>query len=107
IRECDLLVFTLDSSSLNSLACSREYGYAFALGKSVLPLLVEDGVSTNLLPPELSRIHFVDYRVQDRTSIIRLSRALNSIAPPQPLPVPMPIPPEVPESYLGSLAKQI
>jgi len=107
IRECDLLVFTLDSSSLNSLACSREYGYAFALGKPVLPLLVEDGVSKNLLPPELSRIHFVDYRVQDRTSIIRLTRALNSVPPPQPLPVPMPIPPAVPESYLGSLAKQI
>ena len=76
IRNCDLFVFVLTSESVNSEACKQEYNYADALGKPILPILVADGVSTNLLPSALSKVQFIDYRQQDRSSAFRLARAL-------------------------------
>jgi hypothetical protein len=107
IRDCDVFVFVLDPNGLNSVACRREFGYASALGKPVLPVLVADGVSTNLLPPELSRLQVIDYRKQDRQSAISLARALAGLPPAQPIPDPLPPPPEIPVSYLGGLRRKI
>ena len=107
IRNCDVFVFVLDPAALNSTACKRECGYAKDLGKPILPVLVSEGVSTNLLPPALSQIQFVDYRKQDRNAAIRLARALAAIPPPEPLPSPLPPPPAVPISYLGGLTEQV
>ena len=33
VSDCDVFVFVLDSESLDSTACKREYGYAADLGK--------------------------------------------------------------------------
>src|SRR5215471_1176429 len=107
VRDCDLFVFVVDPEALHSTACQREYGYAADLGKPILPVLVSEGVSMNLLPPALSQIQLVDYRAQDRIAAIRLARALMAIPPPPPLPDPLPRPPEAPISYLGSLSEQI
>lgn len=107
IRRCDLFVFVLDPAALNSVACKREYGYAADLRKPILPILVSEGVSTNLLPPSLSQIEFVDYRNQDRTAALRLARAFGAVPPPAALPDPLPIPPQAPLSYLGSLAAKL
>jgi hypothetical protein len=107
IRGCDVFVFLLDPKALNSTACQREWGYAKHLGKLILPVLAADGVSINLLPPELSQIQYVDYRKQDRSTAFSLARALASIPPAKPLPDPLPPPPEVPVSYLGGLARKI
>ncbi len=107
IRDCSVFVFVLSPEGLNSTACKREYSYAAALGKPVLPVLVSDGVSLNLLPPALSKIEFVDYRQQDREAAFRLARALNTIPPAAPLPDPLPKSPEAPISYLGGLTEQV
>jgi hypothetical protein len=107
VRRCDVFVFVLDPVSLNSTACKREYGYAADLGKPILPVLVSDGISINLLPPALSQIQFIDYRRPDRDSALRLARAFTVIPPFKPLPDPLPPPPEVPVSYLGGLAEQV
>jgi hypothetical protein len=107
IRDCDVFVLVLSPKSLSSTACTREYGYAADLGKPILPILVSEGVSVNLLPPVLSQIQFVDYREQDREAAFRLARALNSLPSPEPLPDPLPAPPEVPISYLGSLTERL
>jgi hypothetical protein len=107
IRRCDLFVFVLDPAALNSVACKREYGYAADLRKPILPILVSEGVSTNLLPPSLSQIEFVDYREQDHTAALRLARAFSAVPPPAALPDPLPVPPEAPISYLGSLAVKL
>ncbi len=107
VRDCDIFVFVLNPESLNSTACKREYGYAVDLGKPILPVLVAEGVSTNLLPPALSQIQFVDYRKQDRTAAFRLARALTTIPPSEPLPKPFPLPPKAPISYLTSLTEKI
>jgi hypothetical protein len=107
IRRCDLFVFALDPAALNSTACKLEYGYAADLRKPILPILISEGVSTNLLPPSLSQIQFVDYRNQDHTAALRLARAFTALPPPATLPDPLPGPPEAPVSYLGSLAAKL
>lgn len=107
IRECDVFVFVLDPQSLNSTACQREYGYAGDLGKAVLPVLAADGISTNLLPPVLSQVQFVDYRKKDRDAVLKLARAFTVVPASKPLPDPLPPPPEVPLSYLGSVAARV
>ncbi|NEP20170.1 MAG: toll/interleukin-1 receptor domain-containing protein [Leptolyngbya sp. SIO4C1] len=107
IRRCDLFVFALAPETLESVACRRECKYAFTLKKPVLPILVAEGVSTNLLPSELSQIQFVDYRTQDRSAAIDLFKALSRIPIPQALPEPLPEPPEVPISYLSSLSEKV
>ncbi len=98
VRNSDIFVFVLDPQALNSTACIREYNYADALGKPILPILASGEVSTNLLPQALSKIQFVDYRVTDRSAAFKLARAFTSIPPAQPLPTPLPTPPEVPVS---------
>lgn len=69
IQKCDLFVFTLSSDSLGSEACRHEYMYAVKLGKCILPVLVTDGVSIELLPPALAQTHYVDYRREDKESL--------------------------------------
>jgi len=107
VRECDVFVFVLDPAALDSMACKSEYLYAATLGKPILPVLVSEQVSTNLLPAALSRIQFVDYRKEDREAAFRLARALHTIPPAEPLPNPLPATPDVPISYLGTLTEQI
>lgn len=107
VRECDVFLFVLNPETLESVACKREYLYAADLGKAILPILVSDQVATDLLPPALSRIQFVDYRTADREAAFRLARALNSIPPSKPLPESLPTPPSAPISYLGSLSERI
>ena len=107
IRNCHVFMMALSPDSLRSVACSSEYNYASELGKPILPILIADGVSTNLLPPRLSQIQFVDYRKQDKAGAINLARALRSLPEAKPLPDPLPEPPAVPLSYLGRITEQI
>jgi hypothetical protein len=107
IRNCQVFMMVLSPDSLRSVACSSEYNYASELGKPILPILIADGVSTNLLPPKLSQIQFIDYRKQDKTGAINLARALRSLPEAKPLPDPLPTPPAVPLSYLGRITEQI
>jgi hypothetical protein len=107
IRKCDVFVFVLVPEALSSTACTREYNYAADLGKPILPIMVAEEVSANLLPPSLSKIQYVDYRKRDRDSALHLARAFSKVPPPEPLPEPLPDPPEVPLSYLGGLTEQI
>jgi hypothetical protein len=71
IRDCQVFMMALSPDSLRSVACSSEYNYASELGKPILPILIADGVSPNLLPPKLSQIQFVDYRKPDQTGAHR------------------------------------
>jgi hypothetical protein len=107
IRACDLFLFVLDPSSLESTACTREYTYAAQLRKTVLPVLVADGVAVGLLPDELSRVQYVDMRSADRAAALRLARALGGVPSAGPLPDPLPAPPDVPLSYLACLGRLV
>ena len=107
IRGCDFFVFALAQPSLDSIACKLEADYAEDLGKTVLPILVDDGVSTNLLRPALSKIQHVDYRQQDRNALLSLMKSFSHLPPAGPLPDPLPTPPDAPISYLSTLAERV
>ena len=79
IQKCDVFAFALEPESFSSAACKREYTYAARLGKSILPVLVADGVPTDLLPEALAQIQFVDYRRGDRKPFESQKRPLDPI----------------------------
>jgi TIR domain-containing protein len=107
IRTCDVFVLAVSPATISSTACKREYGYADAVGKPILPVVVTEGISTNLLPPALSKIQLVPYLRPDRGEALRLARAVSSLPPARPLPNPLPPPPDVPISYLGQLTEKV
>lgn len=107
IQKCDIFLFALDPESLGSTACKQEYDYAFKLGKTILPVMVADGVFLDRLPSALRQIQHVDYRVEGNNAFSALAKAVNAIPPSPPLPDPLPEPPAAPVSYLGSLREQV
>lgn len=107
IRACDVFVFALAPPSLESQACRLEYSYASDLGKLVLPVLVADGVATDLLPPALARIQYVDCRRQDKSALAGLARAFATLPAARPLPDPLPAAPDAPLSYLATLSEEV
>ncbi len=108
ISNCDVFAFALSPESLDhSTACKLELKYATDLHKTILPVLVADGVSTKLLPSAISKIQHVDYREQDKKTFSALNKAINNLPAPQPLPGSLPEPPEVPLSNLGKLKEEI
>ncbi len=103
IRECDIFVFALAPETLDSQACILERKYASDLRKTILLIMVADGVPIKLLPPDLFEIQYVDYRHQDKQAFISLNKAIKALPAPQPLPDPLPESPEVSSLYLDNI----
>lgn len=76
IRNCEVFAFALAPESLESKPCQLELNYASDLRKTILPIIVADGVPINLLPPTLSAIHYVDYQRQDKQAYKSLDKAI-------------------------------
>ena len=107
IRDSDIIIVVISEDSLNSDACEREYKYALALGKPVIPVMIDKSVSTKLLPRELASLEIVDFTVSDKEAAISLARAISMAPSPTSLPNPLPLAPEVPISYLGELSERV
>ena len=107
IRECDIFIFALSPESWDSEACKSELGYVVELGKTILPVLVSDGINLNLLPHPLNEIQVTDYRGRDKGAAFALIKSINAAPPPPALPDPLPTPPGVPISYLSNLTERI
>lgn len=107
IRCCDVFIAALSPATLESQACNREWNYAASLGKPILPVVLTEGVSNNLLPPVLSKIHYVDYRKRDSQAAFSLIKALEALPESPTLPETLPDPPPVPLSYLADLKERI
>jgi formylglycine-generating enzyme required for sulfatase activity len=102
VRECDLFVFALTPQSLTSEACEREYGYAYSLGKNILPIMLAD-VDIPTLPPELQELQFVNYTERSKRQLAALAASLNKLPVPRPLPDPMPDQPKTPLSPMSRI----
>lgn len=107
IREREIFMFALSPDSLDSEACKSELGYVEKLGKTILPVVVSDGVNLNLLTHPLSEIQVTDCRAGDKDSVFALVKALMSAAQSPALPDPLPEVPAVPVSYLSTLNDRI
>lgn len=105
ITACDVFIPIISHDALNSEACRREFDWAAALGKPVLPVAVEP--TPTALPTHLSRRQIVDYSNRDQRAALMLAGALNNIDPAPPLPEPLPESPAAPLSYLTDLVDQV
>ena len=107
IRESDIFISALSPESSDSEACKSELGYAVQLGKTILPVLVADGINLNLLPAPLNEIQVTDYRGRGKEAAFALIRCIHTAPPNTSLPDPLPAPPRVPISYLSNLTERI
>jgi hypothetical protein len=105
IRGCDALLLALSPAYLESEACALEGDYARAVGRPILPVMIER-VSPELLPPALAAVQIVDF-TNPGTGAFGLVAALTDLPQPKPLPDPLPEPPRVPVSYLGELGERV
>jgi hypothetical protein len=103
IANCDTFIATISRDSLNSTACRREFDWAEALGKPVLPVAVEP--LPKALPRRFGKRQIIDYSSpaeRDRAALT-LAGGLATLPLPPPLPDPLPEPPGAPMSYLTDL----
>lgn len=107
IRKRDVFLFALSKQSLDSYPCRLEYRYAHDLNKNILPVLISGEVSAHLIPPELSKIQYIDYRQRNADAALRLARALQKLPDPVPLPNPLPETPDIPISQIGLLRERV
>src|SRR5258708_24751262 len=75
VRGCDLFVFALSPNSLDSIPCQREYTYAHALQKRILPVLLS-AVNVSTLPYELQEIQFIPYQQRSTEQAFALAGSL-------------------------------
>ncbi len=106
LRRSDLMIFALTPNSLESEACKREYSYGYALGKWILPVMLQS-VDVSLLPVALQETQFVDYRERSSRQGIALSTSLNNLPPPRLMPNPLPPEPETPLTPLARLSERL
>jgi TIR domain/FHA domain len=103
IADCDAFIAVVSRGALNSLACSREFEWAEALAKPVLPVAVES--VPGALPARISSRQIVDYSEMGSHAALTLASALAVLPPARALPDPLPTPPAVPLSYLTELVE--
>jgi phosphate transport system substrate-binding protein len=103
IAATDAVIAIYSSAAMDSTACAREFEWATALGKPVIPVAVEPPPTA--LPSRFARRQIVDYSQPEQRPLaaLRLQGALATLPPTGPLPDPLPEPPAAPLSYLTDL----
>lgn len=77
IENCDVFIFVLSPASAASPACQTEYGYAQALSKPILPLMVE---AAELPNPALRDTQYIDARrLTSRDTERKINASLNHL----------------------------
>jgi hypothetical protein len=102
-----VFILGLSPESWQSEACKNELQYVNKLAKTILPVLISDGININLLSAPLNQIQITDCRRGDSESVLSLMKSIYSASPPPPLPDPLPAPPPVLVSYLSTLKERI
>jgi ABC-type nitrate/sulfonate/bicarbonate transport system substrate-binding protein len=103
IADCDIFIAIISREALNSVACRREFDWAEALGKPVLPVAVQP--PPKALPRRFVRRHIIDYSSpadRDRAALT-LAGGIATLPESPPPPDPLPEPPSAPLSYLTEL----
>jgi hypothetical protein len=106
IRTCDVFVWTVSPTSVQSKACRSELEYAAALGRPILPVKIKD-VALALAPQRIANAQVTDYSERDVNQALRLAGDLQALPTPNALPDPLPAPPQVPITYLDTFADEV
>lgn len=108
IRESELVLIALSPKSLKSQACRREWSYAEAVNRLLLPVAVAE-VPSWQVPESIAQHQILDYTKRSSseagvTTAMRLRDAIEGLRSKEsPLPEPLPTPPDVPTSYLAEI----
>jgi hypothetical protein len=105
IRASSAVLVAVSLAGLESAAVRREYEYSHAVGRPLLPVVV-DRVPLETLPPLLAPLQVVDYCEPGMKHAFALAAALAALPVPQMLPQPLPEPPPIPVSYLSDLMER-
>lgn len=103
IRRCDAVLVPISGALLSSEACKSERQYAKALGKSILPIVIQP-VPSHSLPSDLALLQIIDYTAPGAQAAFELAGAVNGLRTSPPLPDPLPEPPGIPKSYQYDLS---
>lgn len=95
IRASSAVLVTVSRAALESVAVRREYEYGHAVGRALLPVVVEL-VRLETLPPLLAPLQVVDYREPGMKNAFALAAALAALPVPRALPQPLPEPARTP-----------
>ncbi len=102
IRACNLFIFAISVQSLKSDACKREYTYADALDKPILPVIISKGINIENVPTILQKIQSINYANFDKSAYRILIKSLSNIHPAEAWSNSLnPEPPEIPYSPLA------
>ncbi|MFI5959096.1 toll/interleukin-1 receptor domain-containing protein [Cryptosporangium sp. NPDC051539] len=97
IRRADVLVAAVSRASISSTACRREWDYALALGKPLLPLLLEVQ-QPHSLPSTIAERQLIDFSSGTAAAAFALARTLRELPASPPLPYPLPTEPPAPSA---------
>ncbi|MEO0598519.1 MAG: toll/interleukin-1 receptor domain-containing protein, partial [Chloroflexota bacterium] len=104
LEQSDLFLVALSNLYLESVACQREYTYAVALGKALLPVVVKP-VDYNRVPSELAQIQYVNFEKNNEETQVRLYNGINKTSESVTMPATMPPRPPVPMTKLKEVEK--
>lgn len=105
IQASDGFLPVLSEEYRQSEACHREAKWAESLNLPFVPIDLGE-VGPELCEPVVAQANWVRYRLDDRASLLHLSRALAAMRKPEP-PVPLPERPPIPISYFAELEREI
>jgi hypothetical protein len=107
IAETDVFIAIVSEAAINSMACRREFDWAEALHRPVLPVAIEP-LTTNL-PLRISKRQIIDYSdpAQRHMAALKVGAGLMNLLPAPPLPEQVPETPPAPLSYLTPLFDQV
>lgn len=106
IRSCDVVLFVMTESSVESRPCLAEVTYAEQLGKPIIPIIIDDAFDGYKAPKNIATIQWIYLTTPSGETNLRQSLA--GLPHPTPdLPDPLPPPPPVPMTELQKLRQQI
>lgn len=107
ITACDIFIYAISASSLDSLPCQRELRYGYEdLQKPLLPIIIET-VEAKYLPVILAELHFLSYVPLDRSLLTNIRDSIFELPDPPSLPDPLPEPPKTPLDEVTLLMDEI
>ena len=103
IRSCDLFIFLMSRSSLDSAACKAELAYAVATHRRVLPISIDE-VPTQTAPAAINAMNVKELSLDGRDNLTEVQSTMLAL-PERDLPSPMPDEPEMPITDLSSIQR--